>query len=53
LLLLETCVLLVIARVLMRIFPNGSTRIGYTIIGLAVIAVVGNYVVRRKLRAED
>jgi len=37
----------------MRIFPYESTSIAYGIIALAVVAVVGNYVLRRRLRSED
>lgn len=51
--LLEAGVLLVIAKILIRIFPYGSTSIGYAIIGLAVVAVIGNYVLRRRLQAKD
>lgn len=50
---LEAGVLLLITRVLMRIFPYESTSIAYGIIALAVVAVVGNYVLRRRLRSED
>ena len=50
---LEAGVLLLITRVLMWIFPYESTSIAYGIITLAVVAVVGNYMLRRRLRSED
>ena len=50
--LLEAGVLLLIARILMRIFPYESTSIAYSIIALAVVAVIGNYVLRRRLQSK-
>lgn len=50
--LLEAGVLLLIARILMRIFPYESTSIAYAIIALAVVAVIGNYVLRRRLQSK-
>ncbi|MEW6059148.1 MAG: hypothetical protein AB1551_03225 [Actinomycetota bacterium] len=48
LLIVECAALFVLARGLIRLFPDHSTAVYRGIVGVAIVLAAGNYVVRRR-----